>query len=121
MATLDFKERNATVARKTKETDVAVRLSLDGEGRYYNQTGVGFIDHMLDLPAAELNGVCILRTPCNFEERMGRFLERDPHTVVIEKGLGANDAPGNTHLLRLAAGDAWWATLPDRLNAQFDI
>ena len=79
------------------------------------------IDHLLDLPAAELNGVCILRTRGNFEERLGRFLERDPHTVVIEKGLGANDAPGNTHLLRLAAGDAWWATLPDRLNAQFDI
>lgn len=35
--------------RKTRETDVKVTLDLDGEGRTTASTGVGFLDHMLDL------------------------------------------------------------------------
>lgn len=79
------------------------------------------VDHLLDLPVAELTGACILRTPEYLEERLGKFLDRDPHTFVVEKGLGANDVPGNTHLLGLAAGDAWWAALPERIGAKFGI
>lgn len=79
------------------------------------------IDYLLDLPVAELTGACILRTPEYLEERLGQFLKRDPHTIVVEKGLGANDVPGNTHLLRLSAGDAWWATLPERLSVKFKL
>ena len=77
------------------------------------------VDHLLDLPVAELTGACILRTPECLEARLGQFLECDPHTIVVEKGLGANDVPGNTHLLGLAAGDAWWAMLPERLSDEF--
>lgn len=40
--------RTASVHRQTKETDVQVRLNLDGEGSADNQTGVPFLDHMLD-------------------------------------------------------------------------
>ena len=79
------------------------------------------VDHLLDLPVAELTGACVIRTPSHLEERLGRFLERDPNTIVIEKGLGANDVPGNTHLLGLATGDAWWIMLPERLSVEFDI
>lgn len=79
------------------------------------------VDHLLDVPAAELTGACILRTPEYLEARLGQFLERDPHTIVVEKGLGANDVPGNTHILRLKVGDAWWSTLPGRLSIEFDI
>ncbi len=37
--------------RKTKETDVEVEVDLDGPGRSQIATGIGFLDHMLDLLA----------------------------------------------------------------------
>ncbi len=40
--------RRAEIARKTKETDVRVRLVLDGEGKVQVRTGIGFFDHMLE-------------------------------------------------------------------------
>ncbi len=40
--------REASIARKTTETEIDVRLSLDGEGRYSVSTGIGFLDHMLE-------------------------------------------------------------------------
>jgi imidazoleglycerol-phosphate dehydratase len=41
--------REAEVRRKTKETDVRVRLALDGAGASRVSTGVAFLDHMLEL------------------------------------------------------------------------
>lgn len=41
--------RTATVRRQTAETDIRARLNLDGRGRYDIQTGVRFLDHMLEL------------------------------------------------------------------------
>jgi imidazoleglycerol-phosphate dehydratase len=43
--------RKASVKRTTKETDVEVTIDLDGEGHASVTTGVGFLDHMLDLLA----------------------------------------------------------------------
>ena len=40
-------ERRAVVNRKTRETDIALELSLDGSGKYEIDTGIGFFDHML--------------------------------------------------------------------------
>jgi imidazoleglycerol-phosphate dehydratase len=41
--------RSAELTRKTGETDVSLKLSLDGDGAGTRETGVGFLDHMLDL------------------------------------------------------------------------
>jgi imidazoleglycerol-phosphate dehydratase len=43
--------RTAQIARKTKETDIAVSVALDGTGQANIATGIGFLDHMLDLLA----------------------------------------------------------------------
>jgi imidazoleglycerol-phosphate dehydratase len=43
--------RTATIERKTAETDVRLTLMLDGKGAGTRVTGVGFLDHMLDLLA----------------------------------------------------------------------
>jgi len=40
--------RTATVERKTRETEIFVSLDLDGTGEYDVDTGIGFLDHMLE-------------------------------------------------------------------------
>lgn len=41
--------RTGEIARKTKETEISVKLNLDGKGQNEIATGIGFFDHMLDL------------------------------------------------------------------------
>ena len=40
--------RKAKINRKTKETNIAVDMNIDGKGRYKIDTGIGFLNHMLE-------------------------------------------------------------------------
>ena len=54
--------RTAEIKRKTSETDIGLKLNLDGSGKGTIQTGVGFMDHMLTLFArhgrVDLDVIC---------------------------------------------------------------
>jgi imidazoleglycerol-phosphate dehydratase len=43
------KSRKSEIKRNTSETQISVRLDLDGQGKVKAETGIGFFDHMLDL------------------------------------------------------------------------
>jgi len=93
----DFPARTATVERTTTETTVAVELSLDGEGEYDIETGVGFYDHMLDLFAK--HGGLDLRVRCD-----GDLYVDDHHSVedvAITLGRAVRRALGDkAHIAR---------------------
>ena len=40
--------RKAKISRKTKETSITVEVNIDGKGKYKIETGIGFLDHMLE-------------------------------------------------------------------------
>jgi len=44
-----MKERKAKLKRDTKETQILMELNLDGRGKYQISTGIGFLNHMLEL------------------------------------------------------------------------
>lgn len=87
----DFSPRTASVTRTTAETDISVALTLDGSGTYQNDTGVGFLDHMLDLFAK--HGGFDLEATCDGD------LHIDDHHTVEDVGITLGQA------LREALGD----------------
>ena len=76
--------RNATVTRKTAETDISVTIDLDGTGRYDNQTGVGFFDHMLDQLARH--------SLIDMSIRAKGDLHIDDHHTVEDTGIALGQA-----------------------------
>ena len=73
------KERIAEVSRQTKETDISVRLNLDGKGSSQISTGIHFFDHMLILLAK--HGFFDLEVKCKGD------LEVDGHHTVEDVGI----------------------------------
>jgi len=76
--------RSATVSRKTAETDISVTVALDGTGRYDNDTGVGFFDHMLDQLAR--HALIDMTIRCNGD------LHIDDHHSVEDVGIALGQA-----------------------------
>ena len=82
--------RTANIQRKTKETDIRVSFALDGTGRSKINTGLPFLDHMLELFAK--HGLFDLEIRCNGD------LEIDDHhsveDIAITLGQTLSEALG---------------------------
>jgi imidazoleglycerol-phosphate dehydratase len=96
--------RAVTVARTTKETDITIRLVLDGSGRASATTGVGFYDHLLT--ALGHHGLFDLEVQASGD------LEVDEHhtveDVALVLGAAFNEALGD----RAAINRYGWAIVP---------
>jgi imidazoleglycerol-phosphate dehydratase len=76
--------RSADVTRNTLETQITVRLQLDGQGRSSLHTGIGFLDHMLDQIAR--HGLIDLEVNCQGD------LHIDGHHTVEDIGITLGQA-----------------------------
>ncbi|MCI8623335.1 MAG: imidazoleglycerol-phosphate dehydratase HisB [Provencibacterium sp.] len=78
--------RASTITRKTKETDITVRLALDGTGEGTISTGIGFFDHMLSA----------LRTHAGLDltVQAAGDLEVDCHHTIEDVGIVLGRALG---------------------------
>jgi imidazoleglycerol-phosphate dehydratase len=76
--------RNATITRKTAETEITVEINLDGTGTYDNETGVGFFDHMLDQLAR--HSLIDVKVRCKGD------LHIDDHHTVEDVGIALGQA-----------------------------
>jgi len=74
------------------------------------------VDYVLNELTVELRQIFALRTTRPLEKTLAQFFEADPATFIVESGIGAQDHPGHTHLLRVQADEAWWAGLPAKLR-----
>ncbi len=77
------------------------------------------IDFMLDLELTEIINVIAIRSPERLESTIAEFLEHNTDTQIIEKSLGANDAPRYTHVLRVNADDTWWTSITDNMKENY--
>jgi imidazoleglycerol-phosphate dehydratase len=76
--------RRATIKRVTRETSIALRLSIDGKGRYDVRTGIRFLDHMLELFARH-GGF-------DLQVRATGDLDVDQHHTVEDLGIALGEA-----------------------------
>ena len=84
-------DRKSTITRKTKETDIELSLTIDGMGKSEVNTGIGFLDHMLESFAQ--HGLFDLNVKCD-----GDLVVDCHHTVEdigIALGTAIKDALGD--------------------------
>lgn len=79
-----MEQRIATINRVTNETDITLTLNLDGSGKNYIETGVGFFDHMLNGFAR--HGLFDIDLVCKGD------LEIDSHHTVEDCGIVLGEA-----------------------------
>ena len=76
--------RTSVIDRRTAETQIRIALALEGKGKYANQTGIRFLDHMLDLVAR--HGGFDLKVKATGD------LDVDQHHTVEDTGIALGEA-----------------------------
>jgi imidazoleglycerol-phosphate dehydratase len=76
--------RRAVIDRRTAETQIRVRIVLEGKGRFHVHTGIRFLDHMLELVAR--HGAFDLRVEAEGD------LDVDQHHTVEDLGIALGEA-----------------------------
>jgi imidazoleglycerol-phosphate dehydratase len=76
--------RSAQIARKTTETDITVSVVLDGTGQHDVETGIGFLDHMLE----QLSRHSLI----DLEVRASGDLHIDMHHTTEDTGIAIGQA-----------------------------
>jgi imidazoleglycerol-phosphate dehydratase len=96
--------RKAEISRKTKETAISLRLNLDGKGACRAKTGVGFLDHMLDLLAR--HGGLDLTVTAKGD------IHVDDHHLVEDVGIVLGQALKQSLGKKEGIARYGWATVP---------
>jgi imidazoleglycerol-phosphate dehydratase len=96
--------RRGVIHRQTKETDIAVRLEIDGRGRYEISTGIRFLDHMLDLVAR--HGGFDLKVEAKGD------LDVDQHHTVEDLGIALGEAVSSALGSRRGINRAGYFVMP---------
>ncbi|MEI6631510.1 MAG: imidazoleglycerol-phosphate dehydratase [bacterium] len=85
-----MQKRTAVIKRKTKETDITVKLAIDGTGKSKIDTGIGILDHMLELFA--FHGIFDLDILAKGDLKVGIHHTNEDVGIVLgeafEKALG---------------------------------
>jgi len=96
--------RKAQVERKTKETTISLSLALDGKGESRAKTGVGFLDHMLDLVARHAGFDLAVKAKGD--------LHVDDHHLVEDVGLVFGGALRKALAKKEGINRYGWAAVP---------
>jgi imidazoleglycerol-phosphate dehydratase len=96
--------RRAVIDRRTKETQISVRLGLEGQGRYAIATGIRFLDHMLELFAR--HGAFDLRIQAKGD------LDVDQHHTVEDLGIALGEAVSKALGTRRGINRAGYFVMP---------
>jgi len=96
--------RRARIDRRTAETRIAIRLGIEGQGRYTISTGIRFLDHMLELMAK--HGAFDLRV-----DAVGD-LDVDQHHTVEDIGIALGEAVSKAVGTRRGINRAGYFVMP---------
>jgi imidazoleglycerol-phosphate dehydratase len=108
--------RTAEITRSTRETEISLSLELDGTGSGTRETGVGFLDHLLDAIARHGR--------LNLDVRVRGDLETGPHHTVEDAGLVLGQALDQALADRAGIARFGEAVMPmdeSRASAAIDI